>query len=54
MEASADTIRAIRGLCEDVMALDGFAQALTMKAIAILSALDIQERTQYGAANPPG
>lgn len=53
MEVSADTVKAIRSLCEDIMALDGFAQPLTMRAIAILAALDMQER-RHGATKPPG
>jgi len=54
MEISADTIRAIRTLCDEVMKRDGYQAPLTIRAMTILSALDIQERTQHGAANPPG
>ena len=53
MEISADTVKAIRLLCEDIMARDGFAQSLTLWAVAILAALDMQEK-RHGAANPPG
>ena len=53
MEVSADTIKTIRELCEDIMARDGFAQSLTLWAVAILAALDMQEK-RHGAANPPG
>lgn len=57
MEVSADTVKAIRSLCEDIMEIypgsPNTHPPLQMRAIAILAALDMQER-RHGATKPPG